>query len=80
MLSCKILDLGGIGRHSLILQAAPDHDSPEKGLSAPESPSYIGDYKLILSHFTAVTSKQSQKLARNMIAYSYLCCGKGRQC
>ena len=38
---------------------APDHDSPEKGLSAPKTKrfsSYSGDYKLILDtfQFTAV--------------------------
>ena len=32
-ISCNILDfiIDGIGRHGFILQAAPDHDSPEKG-------------------------------------------------
>ena len=29
--SCNVLDLDGIGRHGFTLQAAPDHDSPEKG-------------------------------------------------
>ena len=33
------------------------------------SASFSGDYKVILVHFTAVTSKQSNKLARNTITY-----------
>ena len=35
-LSCNVLDLDSIGRRGFILQAAPDRDSPEKGLSAPK--------------------------------------------
>ena len=75
------LDLDGIGRRGFILQAAPDHDSPEKGLSAPETKRFLysGDYKLII---VPVTSKQSYKLARITIAYSgnNHFSGKGRQC
>ena len=76
-LSCNVLDLDGIGRRGFILLAAPDHDSPEKGLSAP---------KTNILYFTAVTSKQSDQFARIAITYSYFCCGnnpfsgKGRQC
>ena len=40
-LSCNFLDLDGIGRRGLILQAAPDHDSPGKGLSAPEMKHFL---------------------------------------
>ena len=36
--SCNVLDLDGIGRRGLILQAAPDH---EKGLSAPETKRFL---------------------------------------
>ena len=35
------LDLDGISRRGFILQAAPDHDSPGKGLSAPETKRFL---------------------------------------
>ena len=74
----------------MVLVGMAYYDSPEKGLSAPETKRlnfYSADYQLILVHFTVVASEQSHMLARIMIVYSYLCCGnnnhfsgKGRQC
>ena len=40
-LSCNVLDFDGIGRRGFILKAAPDHDTPEKGLSAPERKPFL---------------------------------------
>ena len=75
-----ILDSNGIGRRGFILLAVPDHDSPDRLISTRKrSASYGGEYKF---QFTARTSKQSLKSARNTIAYSgnNRFSGKGRQC
>ena len=41
VLSCNVLDIDGISRRGFILKAAPDHDSSEKGLSAPEMKRFL---------------------------------------
>ena len=56
----QLLDSDGIGRRGFILQAEPDHDSPEKGLSAPETKCFlyivlVRILSLYLFQFTAVT-------------------------
>ena len=73
-LSCNVLDLDW--PHQIMIVQRRAYQLQKR------STSYSWDYKLI---FTAVTSKQSHKLARIAIAYSlaYLWCvfsGKGQQC
>ena len=55
-----------------------NHDSPEKGYTAPERKRFV----VKNFHFGDIFSKQRQKLAQNAIAWAVviIVLGKGRQC